>query len=262
MGEKLRKITCVTLPRSGHHFLINCLLKYFSGDLSYPETDGRTPASSCCKVLEAGELFYCEFYSHCNKMPCSDERTNFQKTHNKKIQNKQSNFYIIQYRHPLEYLVAHYEYVSKKRNISISENNWLNFLYRLKPFAPEDKEVNMMKKAKIHSDASKIISWKDFVVKWVINNNNPNTYYLVFDHLINNTFNALVEVIRFIAPEHRIKKDFIKKVLQSNSPARKRDLSIFEFINTNVSKKMEKSACREMDLLNFKNYFTKNNHEK
>lgn len=110
----------VTLPRSGHHMLVNCLASYFSGGLKYTYNNFECP-----KFFSVNKFVYCEYYGHCKHIPCADKTTTFQKYHDVdgvlKINPKQ--IYLVQYRHPIDITLSLCEMWSI-RNIVEAVNTW------------------------------------------------------------------------------------------------------------------------------------------
>jgi len=93
-------------------------------------------ASQCKDIISAGDFRYCEYYKHCKSIPCSDPIANFQKTHdfNGEVENSTSLYYIVQYRHPIEQIISHYEYIilrEKEEGIATidTKKRWIDFLF-------------------------------------------------------------------------------------------------------------------------------------
>lgn len=108
----MRKIQCVTFPRSGHHLLVNMLFKYFSKDVKYPEILGGETHGKGKEIIRAGNIYYCEFYAHCLTSFCTDPKTNFQKNHDAddlSLKNP-DYYYIIQFRNPMHAITSFYNF--------------------------------------------------------------------------------------------------------------------------------------------------------
>jgi len=90
-------VQCVTFSRSGYYLLLNLLLKYFSNNLNYTDTNGPDTYRVCKEILSAGNFHY-----------CADIRTNFQKNHDLglKLKKNQNFKYVIQFRHCLPSIVS------------------------------------------------------------------------------------------------------------------------------------------------------------
>lgn len=221
-------IQCVSFPRSGHHLLVNLLLKYFSKNINYQNTDGPRTHEVCKNVLQAGDFRYCEFYQHCQQTPCSDLKINFQKNHDfdLKLKNVFNFKYIIQYRHALGSLVSWYMIMVEKEEIEDSKEAWEFFVYQ------------------------KIIFWKKFTQKWVLKNKHPNILYLSYEALLKHPQEKLEEVINFIRPETTINLKLIEKIIHTQKIRALRQLNSFKYFDPVFFKKIEKDARQELKALN------------
>ena len=76
--NELRYVQSISFPGSGHHLLLDILLRYFSRCKHYPLTHGMNYRKS---VLYAGDFAYCESYQHCQNRPCTNQDVKFQKNH-------------------------------------------------------------------------------------------------------------------------------------------------------------------------------------
>ncbi len=180
----MNKTIIETYPRSGHHYLVNGLLFRLSDDIKY-----------------------CEVYKHCNHVPCIDENTTLQKTHDFKLEDKilDGYKYIIQYRHPYESIVSYYilEAENPRNNLKYSLDSWKSFF----------KE--------------KLTYWKEFMLKWCFNDDyNKDFYYLQYYDLINNQSKILKDLIEFLD----LKTESLDKI--KNLPKiKKTDIYSFRFFN-------------------------------
>jgi len=248
----MRNIECITLPRSGHHLLVNYLLKYFSNNLRYPETNGLGNKDVYKSVLSAGTFNYCEHYNHCRSIPCPDTRVNFKKLHDShnEVKNYRSKHYIIQYRHPFEWLVAFFEYKimnqGSKNIYDHHQKDWFEFISK-----HEDSDKN----GPLMPYPSKIQYWKGFVNKWIIYNDNPNAYVLLYSDFIKNPVLKLEEIIRFIEPENPVDTGMIERVVNILSVKEARDITKFRFYNASLFKKLEESMLKEIESLSLYRYF-------
>jgi hypothetical protein len=208
-----RKVLCVTFPRSGHGVLAKLLKAYFQD-----------------------KFRYCEYYRCCHRIPCVHPETNFQKIHDfqLKVENNPSNFYIVQYRHPLESITSLYRKSLERGWYDIKEDTkeeWIRFFKR------------------------EIIFWKKFINKWVINNHNPNTYYLRYNELIAQTAIKLKEVIVFINPEITIELSRIEKIVAEIGMGVKNRIEDFKYFNKREFQEMEDVVHKELQTLSLKTLF-------
>lgn len=228
-----KKIISVSFPRSGHHVLADCLLQYFSKDLSVK--------SEKVSLLKAGDLVYCESYSHCNKVPCPNKETNFQKTHdfNLNVKKDLDAKYIIQYRSPLEAIVSLF-----LLETNVGHKKWLSESGRSNK--TEDNKESWEEFAK-----EKIIYWKNFVRKWILENKdkeNDNYLLLDYDSLLNSPNQKIEEVIEFITGQ-KPDKDFVNKIILAKNIHKKSDIKEFKYYNKDFFDTLEKSVSSELQAL-------------
>ena len=140
----MKKIRCITYPKSGQHLLFESLLKYFSGDINYNAEKRRDNDG---QVIRAGEMVFCEKGLHCSDVPCSCPETNFQIMHDTHIlpENDPTANYIFLYRHPLMSTFSYYNY-------------------------GEDLDADTC----LELIEGRINDWKRWVHKWIINNNHSS----------------------------------------------------------------------------------------
>ena len=133
-----RYLLCATFPRSGHNLLVEALLRYY-GSTGFNSEDH-------CGIIRSGPLVYCEHYTHCGRIPCTDSRTNIQKTHdfNLKVIVPVGADVVVQYRTPVESIVSHYRLARSRGNISDSMASWRAFAARSTQY------------------------WQKFIAKWVV----------------------------------------------------------------------------------------------
>ncbi|MBW2046214.1 MAG: hypothetical protein JRI96_15265 [Deltaproteobacteria bacterium] len=228
----MKKIQCITFPRSGHHLLVNCLARYFGEDLLF---DSRSIESGKDRShFSAGELVYCEYYHHCGQTPCADPKTNFQKNHDfgLKLENNLSYNYIIQYRHPIESIVSYYKFQTEySHTIENNKQNWMSFF----------------KKSMVY--------WAGFTHKWIIKNKNPQTYYLLYFDLVNNPGVKLKEVIGFIRPSKKVNVKRLSTVVDKTGLRTSCKIKEFRFYDPRFFKEMERKVYKELELLSIKSIF-------
>ncbi|MCX6722010.1 MAG: sulfotransferase domain-containing protein [Candidatus Staskawiczbacteria bacterium] len=230
----MRKIICVTFPRSGHHLLVNLLLKYYSKDLNYLETSGDKTDTLCSRVLTAGDMHYCELYNHCKQIPCSDPKTNFQKTHDFDLSLQPSNdfFYIILYRNPLDSIVSHFNYYL--------HNNMSSF------FA---SDVNFNRKGWEEFANKDIEFWKNFVKKWLVWKNDTNRIYVSYEELIKSPHISFINILKFINPNSKIDLNLLSALINRLNIEKKNNIKDFDYYNEGFFSDLEKKVKKEMDLL-------------
>lgn len=152
-------VQVVSIPRSGHHFLIRSLQAY-----------------------REGKLGYCEFYMTrradcCRRIPCTREGIELQKSHDFKGRHPKKNSlrYVIQFR-PLEFtLVSEYELFIKQADLADSKEAWEDFA------------------------RERIQHRRRFVNRWLSSNDPPKEcLYLHYDDLTQHTRLEIARVAKFV----------------------------------------------------------------
>jgi len=241
-----RNITCITFPRSGHHLLVNTLLKYFSRDVNYSKIGdkgflGRTP-------IRAGTFCYCEYYRHCLQHPCIDKRTNFQKNHDFKlrIKNDFTQYYIVQCRTPVEAIVSSYYFrKAAPQRTPLKTQSIIPILKRCKHALIHliFYRDNAFSKLVFWYE---LLYWKRFIYKWAINNKNKNIYFLPYCELIKAPKTKLKEVIKFINPDELIDEALLSDIINhlhiyNRSLVKKQNFFLQIFL-----RRWNKKSCRNL----------------
>jgi hypothetical protein len=234
----MRKVICVSFPRSGHHLLINILLKYFSSNVNYPLTSGENTDRDCNRTLIAGKLVYCEYYNHCNTMPCIDKNTNFIKNHDFSLNLDilPDYYYIILYRKPIEAIISLYEFTLKDsnknsffgNNVGQTKKDWENF----------SKEA--------------IYFFKSFIKKWMINNKNRyngRLLFVTYEDLINNPKLVMNQVIKFIEPQEGVDHKLLKESINNAKIKKNRNILEFKYYDQLFFTKLENIIKNELKFL-------------
>ncbi len=224
------KVACISFPRSGHHLLINGLLKYFSKDPTYPNIEDST---RCKNILQAGELFYCEYYDHCRNHPCSDYRSNFQKIHDFNLDlickiEKQ----IVQIRHPIESIISYYKY-HYGENL-LEKEHWIKFALEKADY------------------------WKGFVKKWVIENSSSKLLVISYSDLLDKSLETFENILYFIAPKDKLRKAYLKKVIASLDISKKNTIDKFDHYDIAFLRNIEIQLLKVMKLVKILPLFVEN----
>ena len=250
-----RKVINVSFPRSGHHLLVNLLLKYFSKNIDYQNTEDIKKQTQFKEVIPAGEFIYCPFYKHCQMTPCSDRRTNFQKNHDFGLKlNKESSYkYIVQYRHPLECLVSWYKLKAYQKEDSLE--TWIEFIGAHHGTRNHDKLTlrEFSKKLNIRcfrllglEMPTKLNYWKSFVHKWIINRGDIDVYYLPFNELINDPLKKMREVIRFINLKEPYDEELLHKIVERQNIGFRSNIKNFKYYDPKYFKELESKIQKEL----------------
>ena len=207
LEEAMIKIQYISFPGSGHHLLVNLLTRYYGRDLSL--SSGRY-LNDTSKLFTAGPFVYCEcgVGGHCRQIPCRDQRTTFQKYHDKKLDLKMnpSHSYIVQYRHPIHAIASLFMFSLRKHyKVEDSERGWDRFFKK------------------------KMRYWNGFCKKWIENNKHPSVYFLRYEDLIENTQKKLVEILRFIDPDSEVDHDWLQRVIESAQISYRHPINQFKY---------------------------------
>jgi len=184
---KQTRFMMVSIPRSGHHLLERFLRYYYEkNNLEYS---------------------YCEFYKHCNRIPCINNSI-FQKNHDwdLSLPITKEYKYIVMYRgniiEQLESFYRHNYKINSKENI----NNFFSFF--------KDKNEYYIK----------------FLNKWLINEN-KNIIKIEYNEFVNDYFKILCELLKFIFKDNFINTETIHDFVEIEKINKKNNVSLFDLLN-------------------------------
>lgn len=168
-----------SMPRSGHHFLVNMLKKYFEEDILYCE---HYRAKNCCHSTPC-------------QTPYKESKNNkyfFQKGHDHKLRDDilEGYKYIIQYRSPVERMQSDFDLFSFNREEKDNESYFFNH------YAINQKKYFI-----------------NFYNKW-IKNPPKNSIVVLYDDIINDKERQLKNIIQFIDPNLTLDENKIKEVIR------------------------------------------------
>lgn len=224
----MNSIQCITYPRSGHGLLVNILLRYFAANTRQRIIDS---VEICQDVIGAGAFFYCEYYNHCRTRPCSNPRVNFQKNHDFGLRLPiDQEYYVIQYRHPLESITSWYRFSLDNNLFPDSEKKWQEFAL------------------------SKISFWKDFVNKWLIGIRHSHIVKVSYAELVSDPKESASRVIEFISPETSVDRQLLHNVISSLRVCRKNRIIDFFYYDKDFFLSLERKVSREIELLGLQQF--------
>ncbi|WP_421972795.1 hypothetical protein [Pseudoalteromonas sp. SSM20] len=213
-GATIEFIQSKSLPRSGHHFLISLLTKYFDSDLYYCE--GHSP-KGCCKS------------NPCLK-PFNKDMSNklmIQKSHDFGLKDEKNNefIYLIQHRSPIGRIQSNFELALKS-----SKGLYTDTKESFEKFAINDAEYSI-----------------DFYNKWFDPNDGLQKIFIQYEELVFNTEDALNKIIMFITGEAAVPEKLEiaaenkkVKVNTLNSPKETRKASEHRFFSREFAETIEK----------------------
>lgn len=193
-GPPLLKTQTISIPRSGHHLMVNLLFQYFSPDGKAPHFQGQDARNSIRKgIISSGRFHYCEYYSHCKSVPCSDPRTNYSKNHDFGRHLPPETFprLIVQIRHPLASIISYFQF---KNLILPNPDNAAEFR-------------QMMASAKNY--------WRHFIHTWVLDNPNPEKLVIRYETLIGQPQETLAKVLAYLDPETPLNPNRLTTIIQA-----------------------------------------------
>jgi hypothetical protein len=97
-----------------------------------------------------------------------------------------------------------------------------------------------------------ILYWKKFVNKWVIYNSNPNRCIVEYGELVNNTYNEVEKVLKFINPKGKIDNSFLHSCIEKENKHVVRKAETFRFFRKKFIESLENQVADEMKKLNLK----------
>ncbi len=247
----------VSYPRSGHHLLVNCLLAYFGENPYFQRTDGIKPIG---QLLGAWNFNYCDYYHHCNQVPCSHPATRFQKHHdyhyhwdsifdendqNESVEAKitmgstldplrssSQSRWIVQYRNPVDAIVSYY--ILKNH----AGKGFTEFSDEKKRFIRfDDTETNWQQFAMVNKRY-----WLRFIDRWV-KNPQPHSLLIRYEDLINHPLNEVRKAIQFFNPESTINEDFLAEVIEAQDIRPKSQLKNFKYYDPKFLKLLEELSA-------------------
>lgn len=217
----MRAVQAVSFPRSGLGLLVRLLSKYFSGDLSFKV--------SIREINFAGDFVYCEHYKHCGRIPCSDSRTNFQRSHDfgLRLTIDTEKPYLVLYRKPLDAIISHYEAQFRWGICRLemdTEKFWKRFLKK------------------------QLAYYQAFQRKWVTNNWHPNTLYLQYEELVSIPQASLMKVIQLCAPDRKVDSGWLVRVVHSENISEKRSVEHFKYYDKKLFDRLKDGTFNKSNI--------------
>jgi len=154
----MKKTLFVTFPRSGHHLVVDILQKYYGE-----------------------EMRYCEMYSHCSRVWCTDSSTTHQKTHDfgLDVPTDLDVRYIIQIRNAEDAIASWY----KSAIIANWTNqNWKSFLENGLSFR------------------------KRFLDKWIYGPTGHSITIVTYENLIADPLKEIKSIIGYPCDDNKLKE--------------------------------------------------------
>ena len=227
-------LQCVSIPRSGHHFLIKLLRAYFND-----------------RSTNTQRMTYCEFYHCCKTRPCrlydsdsssSQARVHVQKSHDEFLRRRDKEHeppfeisnqgkHLVQFRHPIPSTISDFIMVNKKlRERQKNEDA------TIERECAESNPIPPPTVADWLPFSTRDLEYRNrFLEKWILQNpwvKSDQYYFLDYDQLLACPKEELTNVIRFACPEEPIDDSRIEAALARHPVKPKRDPQDFEFAST------------------------------
>jgi hypothetical protein len=217
-------IQSVSIPRSGHHFLVKLLRRYFN--------EGRS---------DEKRMSYCEYYNCCSARPCqligskdwASVDVHFQKSHDEYLRHPdgrpeppmsvtKDTKHLIQFRHPIPSTISDYRLVNKRLRKKAEKENM--------PCPPASTEEQWM------SFAKRQLKYRiRFLEKWVLQNpwwDSEQYCLLNYETLVTQPLATLCGVVRFALPNEEVNLDRAQSALAQRPVKAIRNPLDFEFAST------------------------------
>jgi hypothetical protein len=197
--------------------------------ISFPRS-GHHMLVDVLKAYFGSAFHYCGFYSLCDRRPCPEPSTNLQKNHDHRLDvpRDECRDYLIQYRHPLPAVASHYELRLRRAEI-----------------AQEDDCADLWRAYALEQ----VQHWKEWVHKWVLDNENPRALKLSYEQTMADPVTAFSAAVRLIAPDDPVDLERITEIAVRHAISARRDLSEFRYYDADFFARLESLVRPEVDAL-------------
>ena len=219
----MHKVQAVSVPRSGHHLLVNCLKDYFGDKLGY-----------------CGNVFRTD--------PFSNSEITFQKNHDFSLDLpvEPGLKYLVQYRHPLESLISWYRWVVRNGIQAEMNYGWRPLINKKAPFWSLYTRRNTQ--TRWHAFLEKRIPWwTKFISKWIIDIDHPSVCHVDYAGFIRDPFNTLSQVLIFFEPVEDLDKKRLLEIIAKHDIRPKSNIKEFEYYDERIFRNIEKELIDYLD---------------
>ena len=227
-------VQCVSIPRSGHHYLVKLLRGYFNA-----------------KSTNTKRMAYCEYYHCCQTRPCSMYDSNsassvgkihLHKSHDEYLRRYDENYepplevsnqvkHLVQIRHPIPSVISDFLMInSKLRKRRLIEDQINNKGRAKSDPTPVSNSVNWS-----HFSIRELEYRKRFMEKWILQNpwvGSDQHYFLDYDYWIARPKETLRKIILFLCPEESIDDSLVQSTFSRRPVKPKRNPQDFEYVST------------------------------
>ena len=181
---------------------------------------------------------------------------NYQKNHDFDLQilNTTMYRYVIQYRHPLASIASWYRW--ELDNLARPEHNTpvRRSVNRHLPiwnlYVRRDTGVRWRRFA-----VKRLRFWKAFVNKWIIENENPRTFYAPYEDVVMRPKSVLRDLATFLDPKSVVDEALIASVVGREKISIKHHIADFAHFDLDFFRALEGEALGEMETIGIKPRF-------
>ena len=239
-------IQCVSIPRSGHHYLVRLLRRYFrlQGRASERHRLIRLLRRHFNPKGRVKRFGYCEYYNCCRVRPCalySDQASKrgvavyFQKSHDEYLRRFDLDYepplavcnqgkHIVQIRNPVSSVISDFE-------LELSKNQSNDGSSKQKIFRPTSYALSDWQ-----AFAPQEFEYRNrFLEKWVLTNpwlESGQFHVLDYDNFLARHDEKLRELIEFVLPNEPVNQQLLRRAIERNPAKPKRDPNDFQFAET------------------------------
>lgn len=173
----MKKVQSVSIPRTGHHLLVNCLNHYFGEDLKY-----------------------CNFYGCCKTIGCP-HGGNFQKNHDVPV-HKAKMLPLLRTDEDMPYIVQYRRDAQSTLN-AMYRNVYLKGLLgrENRPKGETSQYFAGQRDDFVRFCKGKRDYYHSFIQKWIVNNDNPQAYFLEYYDFLERPEHHLEHIIKIFDPD-------------------------------------------------------------
>lgn len=223
-----RLVQGVSYPRSGHGLLVRSLGRYFSADREvriHRERLGRIRRrlgrlEMALRRTEPDAFFYCEYYKHCQRVPCVDRRTRLSKNHDfgLKMDSAGDVPYLVQIRDPLPALVSWFELSVGEDRVTDDVDSWQGFAETKAGF------------------------YRGFRRKWVEPGESAELMIIGYADLVAHPVEMVRRAISYIFPDEEVDHARLSAVIDEMDVGETREIERFRFYEADFFAHLEDLA--------------------
>jgi hypothetical protein len=211
VAHGLPRISCASVPRSGHHMLQQLLKQYFGERHHYCQFyDGPLKRADCCGTY-----------------PCTNMDVNYQKNHDLALKSAkpENSWYIVQYRHPIKAAVSGYE------------------------LGMEHEPAMKARDSKVYWEkfAQKELAYfQKFMKRWVYDAPEHNRLLVEYDRFTDSPIDGLRRVVAFIEPDATPDETRLAAAVGHRGVKSRRSITQFRYYDETFFCKLENKVAKDL----------------